>query len=233
MGLIAGLSIAGVFGLTAIILVVLFLRKRKRNKYGFSHRVDLMDPPPGPADDHTAPPINPYPFAMSSHGSSHGGSVAYGGAPPSSHNLLSDHDAGSISPPLTNPYSGYAPTSLSGSDPRQSYHDDPFAAATSSGPRSPRAYPPSTNTSSTGRTKAQIAGMHPYKPARYILHTDLEEVGPPDEAEEVIELPPQYSETRAPLDKLASPPARGAVPDIALTPATPASPSRPMNDVLR
>ena len=56
----------------------------------------------------------------------------------------------------------------------------------------------STSTS-TAQRKAAAAGMTAYKPSRYILHTDVEDALPPTaEDEEVIELPPQYSERRVP-----------------------------------
>ncbi|KAJ7596969.1 hypothetical protein C8J56DRAFT_1158966 [Mycena floridula] len=43
--------------------------------------------------------------------------------------------------------------------------------------------------------KANIAGVSSYKPSRFILHTDIEDMVPP-ETEEVVELPPQYTERR-------------------------------------
>lgn len=48
------------------------------------------------------------------------------------------------------------------------------------------------------RRKAAAAGMSPYAPStRFILHTDLEDDLPPPPEDEVIELPPQYTERRA------------------------------------
>lgn len=60
--------------------------------------------------------------------------------------------------------------------------------------------PNRTSTStSTAQRKAAAAGMTAYKPSRYILHTDVEDALPTTaEDEEVIELPPQYSERRVP-----------------------------------
>lgn len=253
VGLIAGLAIVGVFGLTAIILVVIFLRKRK-NQRRYAGHVDLMDPPPGPQDDHPPAPVNPYPFTMSSHGSSYAGSVAYGNQPPSSsaHNLLFEHGS-EPNTPMPNPFSDYGDTT-SIADTRSAYtgyQDEPtsYAPSASGAPQSIRSYPPSTATGTAAGRKAALAGAQPYKPARFILHTDLEEVVPPDEGEEVIELPPQYSEARAPISGLqapasstvptppappgSSPDAPANVPDISLTPATPAE-SRPQSQhVLR
>ncbi|KAF9015092.1 hypothetical protein BDQ17DRAFT_1340471 [Cyathus striatus] len=62
---------------------------------------------------------------------------------------------------------------------------------------------PAGNTSSrdsmsTAQRKAAMAGNTAYKPSRFILHTDLEDVVPSEIEEEVVELPPQYSERRAP-----------------------------------
>lgn len=46
------------------------------------------------------------------------------------------------------------------------------------------------------RQKAAMAGMSPYKPTRFIVHTDVEEVEPA--VEEVFEVPPQYTDRRPP-----------------------------------
>ncbi|KAI1788768.1 hypothetical protein LXA43DRAFT_624716 [Ganoderma leucocontextum] len=71
-------------------------------------------------------------------------------------------------------------------------------------------------TSSAARRKAAQAGVSSYQPpARFILHTDLEDDIPPPPEEDVIELPPQYSERRAPsrpLSPYASSPGRSASP---------------------
>ncbi|RPD55835.1 hypothetical protein L226DRAFT_518465 [Lentinus tigrinus ALCF2SS1-7] len=54
-------------------------------------------------------------------------------------------------------------------------------------------------TSSAARRKAAQAGVSTYQPpARFILHTDIEDDIPPPPEDEVIELPPQYTERRAP-----------------------------------
>ena len=50
-----------------------------------------------------------------------------------------------------------------------------------------------------------MAGEPSYKPTpRYIVHTDIEDVQPPEPEGEVIELPPQYSE-RQPMSAGLSP----------------------------
>ncbi|THH34138.1 hypothetical protein EUX98_g159 [Antrodiella citrinella] len=221
VGLIVGVLVAGVVIIAAAILVFLFLRRRRGNGR-YARRVDLMGPPPGPDDDTSVPPINPYPFAMSTNGSSYAGTLAYGGVhvpSASSHNLLSSHGS-DVNGALTNPFSSvYGGASItSESAPRQSYHDEPsiYSGPSGASARSPTgSFPPMPSFSSSTRKAAQ-AGALPYKPARFILHTDLEEAAPPDEGEEVIELPPQYSEARAPIATI--------LPGIELTPATPSSP---------
>ncbi|KAF9650097.1 hypothetical protein BDM02DRAFT_1539621 [Thelephora ganbajun] len=56
----------------------------------------------------------------------------------------------------------------------------------------PRSGPPS----STGRSKASQAGS--FRQPRYVVHTDVEDTIPEDGEQEVIELPPTYSERRGP-----------------------------------
>jgi hypothetical protein len=62
----------------------------------------------------------------------------------------------------------------------------------------------STDAMSAAQRKAAMAGTSGasgYRPARFIVHTDVEEAGPMDE-DELIELPPQYSASRAPIPSL-------------------------------
>lgn len=70
-----------------------------------------------------------------------------------------------------------------------------------------RAHRPSmtaTNASSAARRKAEMAGVAAYQPAsRFILHTDIEEAQPNSDG--FIELPPQYSASRAPLSTVGTP----------------------------
>lgn len=61
---------------------------------------------------------------------------------------------------------------------------DPFSAPMSS-----------ESSISAAQRKANMAGVSSYKPSRFILHTDIEDTVPP-ETEEVVELPPQYTERR-------------------------------------
>ncbi|TFK77164.1 hypothetical protein BDN72DRAFT_953637 [Pluteus cervinus] len=55
-----------------------------------------------------------------------------------------------------------------------------------------------SDTLTSAQRKAQQAGVsNAYKPARFIVHTDLEDnYPPPPNEEEVVELPPQYTERR-------------------------------------
>jgi len=55
--------------------------------------------------------------------------------------------------------------------------------------------PQSASSTSPSQRKAAMAGMQPYKPWRYVVHTDADEVPQPDD-DGAIELPPRYSERR-------------------------------------
>lgn len=57
----------------------------------------------------------------------------------------------------------------------------------------PRFGPPS----SSGPSKASQAGS--FRQPRYIVHTDVEDAIPEDEDQDVVELPPTYSERRGPV----------------------------------
>jgi len=59
----------------------------------------------------------------------------------------------------------------------------------------------SSSSMSTSQRKAAMAGVTSYKPSRFIVHTDLDETLTTQE-EEIVELPPQYSESRRPLQLL-------------------------------
>jgi hypothetical protein len=55
----------------------------------------------------------------------------------------------------------------------------------------------SNDSTSTAKRKASMAGVNAYKPQRFIVHTDADDILPPPNDEGVVELPPQYSERRA------------------------------------
>jgi len=68
---------------------------------------------------------------------------------------------------------------------------------------------PQLQESTAGQTKASLAGVRDYnKPQRFILHTDVEDAVPNDQEDELIELPPTYTERRArlpPFNEASSP----------------------------
>jgi len=55
----------------------------------------------------------------------------------------------------------------------------------------------SNDSMSTAQRKASMAGVNAYKPQRFIVHTDADDILPPPNDEGVVELPPQYSERHA------------------------------------
>ncbi|KAG6851185.1 hypothetical protein H0H93_015195 [Arthromyces matolae] len=55
-----------------------------------------------------------------------------------------------------------------------------------------------STTMSSAQRKAAMAGVQPYTPSRFIVHTDVEDELPPPNHDGIVELPPQYSERRAP-----------------------------------
>uniref|UniRef100_A0A0W0F5P0 Uncharacterized protein n=1 Tax=Moniliophthora roreri TaxID=221103 RepID=A0A0W0F5P0_MONRR len=96
--------------------------------------------------------------------------------------FASSPDLPTIDSPFTNdPFNPVSPSD-------QTYISDiePFTAPSAG---------PSTMTSA--QRKAAMAGVAPQKPSRFIVHTDAEDVPPEPEEEEVVELPPQYTERRA------------------------------------
>jgi hypothetical protein len=103
--------------------------------------------------------------------------------------------------------------------------EDPFrprsTAASSSGDMLPylqsSGSTAESTTMSSAQRKAAMAGLNAYKPpSRFILHTDVEDELPPVDEDEVIELPPQYSERRGPplrsAEAPSSPPLTTVVP---------------------
>ncbi|KAF7966254.1 hypothetical protein HWV62_39427 [Athelia sp. TMB] len=72
------------------------------------------------------------------------------------------------------------------------YHTRQSSKTTAMGPVTPLSDSGSTQ---SGQQKAAIAGINGYKPTRFIVHTDVEE---DPEVEEVLELPPQYTDRRPP-----------------------------------
>ncbi|KAG2023558.1 hypothetical protein CC2G_001198 [Coprinopsis cinerea AmutBmut pab1-1] len=135
---------------------------------------------------------------------------------PSSTNLVSGENPFADS--TSNIHSAYA--NYSSSDPFQSRPAYPPSPAlptpSSSDPFNPSAPPilppthmndgrptsPTERSQGTSMTSAQrkaaMAGETSHKPQRFIVHTDLEDALPPPSEDEVVELPPMYTERRGP-----------------------------------
>ncbi|KAF9270154.1 hypothetical protein L218DRAFT_982784 [Marasmius fiardii PR-910] len=107
---------------------------------------------------------------------------------------LSQHYIYTPTPHTTNPFSSPSELDVSshGYGSSRSYDALPLSAAeTNINPFTAQSATPST---SATQRKAALAGSTSYKPSRFILHTDAEDV--PEEQEEVVELPPVYSERK-------------------------------------
>lgn len=230
-GAIVGGILAGLFALVAVAVLIVFMWRRRRRAgsyggtgalpYGLSRRsrrldsVDL-DPPSTLGEGHSPlPVIQPYPY------SSPGvlatvpgnGSVSYNPSPSAQDLLPQAQDAQYATSQISALHNPYSPSA-------QSQHSRNPSA--DSGPLSTRitsTSDPRSSVSSAARRKAAMAGMPSYKAsARFILHTDLEEA---QEEGEVIELPPQYSERRAPIPGLSSVSPSYAVPPPGAPPPNP------------
>ncbi|KAH9858091.1 hypothetical protein C2E23DRAFT_719321 [Lenzites betulinus] len=174
----------------------------------FHHKkeVDLVHDPslPPPAA------VNPYPL-YHPHGSSQLDiSVT---TPNSTIDLLDGPSRGATENPFGSG-SVYTPTSavfpqrristatshlLSPADHRGSVHEGSVHGSAYGRPEEGSSMSRDQTITSGMRRKAAAAGISPYAPsARFILHTDLEDELPPPPEDEVIELPPQYTERRRP-----------------------------------
>lgn len=134
-----------------------------------SRKRDNLDLMPETSEG-AASAINPYPF--------YGVASTTPGGAPSSSNLLQENDQ------------------LDG----QSYvmadaHTQPSASRPESGAPSGSSMLDRTISSPT-RRKAAMAGLTTFKQPRFILHTDAEDENVPPHEDEVVELPPQYTERR-------------------------------------
>jgi hypothetical protein len=174
-GIIIG-AIAGGLILIAVLggLVYFFLRKQNPRRHPRSD-IDLSFEPTGATSR-----VYPYPISSSTN-------LTRPYAPPDSVPIAEYEPRPFILPPRD-------PEPLSYAQSRHS-RTNSQSELLSPGP-SDHSGPPRTFTS-TAQRKAAMAGLTAYKPSRFILHTDLDEE-PHDE--EVIELPPQYSENRRPLE---------------------------------
>lgn len=226
-GPIVGGVLAGLFAIATITALVLFFLRRRRNRSaafydgeGYPYRprrggrlesVDL-DAPVAMEDGQAASAIHPYPYSAPSVAQSLPGSGASThNMAASAHQLLpvgasSQYDGQTqYTTNLTNPFS--APPSESAYSRHRPSNSDVGGMSVAEGTSTFQGAETASMTSSA-RRKAAMAGATSYKPTRFIVHQDLEEAVPQDEGDEVVELPPQYSERRAPIPALnyAAPP---------------------------
>ncbi|GJE87649.1 SKG6 domain-containing protein [Phanerochaete sordida] len=219
-GAIVGGVFAGLFAIATIIAVTLFFLRRRKNRStsyydenykprrgGRLESVDL-DAPVAMEDGHAASVISPYPYAGSVASLSQaGGRASTHNMAASSHQLLpmgasasSQHDRQTeYDTNLTNPYSAPSESAYSRHRPSGSELGGMSTADRSSTYQGAE----TASMTSSARRKAAMAGETTYRPTRFIVHQDLEEAVPEDEGE-VVELPPQYSERRAPLPSLTN-----------------------------
>ncbi|THV07711.1 hypothetical protein K435DRAFT_959773 [Dendrothele bispora CBS 962.96] len=194
IGAIAGTVIGAlVFLAVAITLGLFFLRRRQsrdhpeqrvqRHSRRMRSEVDLLA---------TGPPPDPYPY------SPYAGTMtpaintpatqtfpSYNGSQPSD---PFGSDAFSRSSVITS-HTQHTQQPMSLSDHTTASHGmSPFTAGDSR----------SSQYSTPGQRKAAMAGVSNHKPSRYVMHTDMEDTPAVPEEDEVIELPPQYSERRMP-----------------------------------
>ncbi|KAI0695152.1 hypothetical protein BC835DRAFT_981480 [Cytidiella melzeri] len=220
-GVIIGGVLASLFGISTLVALGLFFwrrrnRRQKDNYYngGFGGRSNRrkgrldsldLDPAVGMSDPVSPlPDVQPFPYTAS-HMSDHFGS-------PSSHNLLTSTHSGSQSQHPSNSQTQYS--AFNNPFDEQSEHSShsrnpsvPGLTASGSSIQDGRYM---GTMSSSGRSKASMAGAVNTRPTRFVLHTDIEEAAPADENEEVVELPPQYSELRAPLPSVIDGSQRGS-----------------------
>ncbi len=214
-GAIVGGVLAGLFGLFSLTALGIFLwRRRGRSSrdnfggnggrfFGLGSRRKLnsmdLDPPTGSHDGHgPVPVVQPFPYTPSTAGDPF--------SSPSSHNLLYSRSQAPSQHPLDtqtqystfNPYSNEPPPPSEYS----THSRDPSLPGLSVSGSSINDPGRRVSMTSSARSKASMAGAVNPRPTRFILHTEIEEVSPEDENEEVVELPPQYSERRAPLPSL-------------------------------
>lgn len=188
IGAIAGTVLGGLVFLAAVITLALFFLRRKRDREHryddgtdlgrhsrrFQSDIDLVDG-----------------YDTRSHGNTPSGSAFpfftrgtdYASSSPGSE--VADYHSRGMPDSPPNPFASprdhdQTPTSV-----------DPFTAHHHS-------QPSSSQTMSSAQRKAAMAG-NSYTPSRFILHTDIDDVPlPPPDEDGVVELPPQYSERKAP-----------------------------------
>ncbi|KAH7883520.1 hypothetical protein F5I97DRAFT_1814089 [Phlebopus sp. FC_14] len=181
VGTIAGAAVGAFVAVAILVALAWFcVRKRRKNSslYGIpaarsSRRLETMDLDSG-GDDFTPAPVVPFPYQTDS--------------------------VSRLAPPITS-------SSATTSSPLQGAHNLPASPAhqsqhsrVSSNTESLLAYNDAVSSSltSSGRRKAaMMSASGSQTPTRFIVHTDAEDVVPADA--QLVELPPQYTERRAPL----------------------------------
>ena len=103
------------------------------------------------------------------------------------------------------PFQG-RPSSIPGSD------FDPYAMDAMAPPSAPASASPQESMSASQRKNAMAGSSSGYKPSRFIMHTDAEDDFPPPNDDGVVELPPSYSERRAPNVQVPGPSGKGPLP---------------------
>ncbi|KZT72811.1 hypothetical protein DAEQUDRAFT_762623 [Daedalea quercina L-15889] len=197
-GAIVGGIVGGVVGLGLIAAAIfVYLRKeRQKRRYGqsgaFAYRGtrpkhDEIDPTD--STDDVPPPdvVQPFPYYNPS---------ATGSASSPAQQSFAGNSAVSLMRPISyaesQGYAGFVGHSRNTSlvDGGSAFTGSPGARESGVSGSQSQSQSPST-VSSAARRKAAMAGVTPYQPnpPRFILHTD---------AEDVVELPPQYSSLRAP-----------------------------------
>ncbi|KAK0208080.1 hypothetical protein DFS33DRAFT_408619 [Desarmillaria ectypa] len=207
IGAIAGTVLGGLVFLAAAITLALFFLRRKRdraNRYDdgtdlgrHSRRlqsdIDLVDGYDTRSHANT-PSGSAFPFF--DRGTDYASSTPGSEAP--------DHYSHGMPDSPPNPFVSprdydQGPTSI-----------DPFTAHHHS-------QPSSSQTMSSAQRKAAMAGAASYTPSRFILHTDAEDAPlPPPNEDGVVELPPQYSERKAPQSIPSGSSASRTVDDVPL-----------------
>ncbi|KAJ7125649.1 hypothetical protein C8R43DRAFT_1029766 [Mycena crocata] len=198
-GAIAGSVLGALIFLAVLItLGLFFLRQRQEKKKTMmaggsefrrtSRPLDSqLDLTYDPRQNTNAPPYNGPPY-MSPSNSATPATSLYG----------HEHQAMQGSPQLPTHYQPHSPFLSSRSD-----NENPFSEPSPSAEVNPFMDQGSgSDAVSAGQRKSGMSGFTGYKPSRYVLHTDAEDDDLPVNADGVVELPPQYSASRAPRSNI-------------------------------
>lgn len=189
LGTIIGAAVGTVAAIAAIVaLAICYLKRQRygRSPYGLastrnSRRPNSVELDPGMDNNFHHPPIYPFPYQNDSVSR-----LAPPIVPGSSAIPASYQETYLTSPSVSAAEAPYTFQQHS----RTNSNTDSFAALGDVA---------SSSMTSSGRRKAAMAGIPSYQPTtRFIVHTDADD-RPAEGEPEVVELPPQYSERRAPL----------------------------------